>query len=545
MELTQGFQKQLPVEAASADEAGKHKSTGKMAGISVRKQLGVGIGVLWLILVGMLAINAWQSRSAIFEERQQRMITAVDMAATLMSHYDALARSGTMSDAQARQQAFDAIRNMRFEGGDNYVYAFDGTLHILAHPKRPVGQDVSQVTDPTGKKLFQALVDAARTDGHGFAEYRSNFARGSETTPLVRAYVAGYKPWDAYVASGVFMGDVNATIRAQLIKSGMVALVAGALVTMVFWLLINNILRRLGGEPAYAAKVVERIAGGDLTAPVVLRDGDSHSLLYDIKRMRDGLKDSVHAIHATSSAVDHGAGEIASGNQELSSRTEQQAAALQQTSSSMEEITATVRQSADSADQARQLVRQATETSQSGQEAISAAVAAMGDITASAGRITEIITLIDNIAFQTNLLALNASVEAARAGEQGRGFAVVAGEVRQLASRSAAAAQDIKTLIEASNTQVTTGSTRVGTASERMKEIDVQIQRMNDLLGEIAAAAREQTSGIEQISDAVAQMDQTTQHNAALVEQTAAAASELEQRSLALSEVVQRFKIAP
>ncbi|MFD2436457.1 methyl-accepting chemotaxis protein [Modicisalibacter luteus] len=347
------------------------------------------------------------------------------------------------------------------------------------------------------------------------------------------------------MASGVFMGDVNATIRAQLIKSGMVALVAGALVTMVFWLLINNILRRLGGEPAYAAKVVERIAGGDLTAPVVLRDGDSHSLLYDIKRMRDGLKDSVHAIHATSSAVDHGAGEIASGNQELSSRTEQQAAALQQTSSSMEEITATVRQSADSADQARQLVRQATETSQSGQEAISAAVAAMGDITASAGRITEIITLIDNIAFQTNLLALNASVEAARAGEQGRGFAVVAGEVRQLASRSAAAAQDIKTLIEASNTQVTTGSTRVGTASERMKEIDVQIQRMNDLLGEIAAAAREQTSGIEQISDAVAQMDQTTQHNAALVEQTAAAASELEQRSLALSEVVQRFKIAP
>ena len=545
MELTQGFKNQLPVTAAITAGAGKGRSISKLSTISVRKQLVVGIGVLWLILIGMVVINAWQSRSAIFEERQQRMITAVDMATTLLGHYDALAKSGAMSEAQARQQAFDAIRNLRFEGGDNYVYAVDGALHILAHPKRPVGQDVSQVTDPTGKKLFQALIEASRIDGHGFAEYRSNFARGSESKPLVRAYVAEYKPWDAYVASGVFMGDVNATIMAQLIKSGLVALIAGALVTAVFWLLISTILRRLGGEPAYAASVVKRIASGDLTASVELRAGDSHSLLHDIKRMRDGLKDSVHTIHASSSAVDRGAGEIASGSQELSSRTEQQAAALQQTSSSMEEITATVRQTADSADQARQLVRQATDTSQSGQEAINAAVVAMGDITASAGRITEIITLIDNIAFQTNLLALNASVEAARAGEQGRGFAVVAGEVRQLASRSAAAAQDIKGLIEESNAQVTVGSTRVGTASEQMQEIDVQIQRMNDLLGEIAAAAREQTSGIEQINDAVAQMDQTTQHNAALVEQTSAAASELEQRSLALSEVVQRFKIAP
>ncbi|MCP1367028.1 cache domain-containing protein, partial [Halomonas sp. BBD48] len=396
MEMTQGYQNQLPVEAVAAVGAGKR--IGKLSALSVRKQLGVGIGVLWVILIGMLLINAWQSRSAIFEERQQRMITAVDMARTLMSHYDTLAKSGEITEAQAREQAFDAIRDMRFEGGNNYVYAVDGALHILAHPKRPVGQDVSQITDPTGKKLFQALIEAARTDGRGFAEYHSNFARGSEKTPRVRAYVAEYKPWDAYVASGVFMGDVNATIMAQLIKSGLVALAAGALVAAVFWLLIGNILRSLGGEPAYAASVVKRIASGDLTASVVLRAGDGYSLLHDIKCMRDGLMDSVHTIHTSSSAVDRGAGEIASGSQELSSRTEQQAAALQQTSSSMEEITATVRHTADSADQARQLARLATETSRSGQEAINAAVTAMNDITASAGKITDIITLIDTIA---------------------------------------------------------------------------------------------------------------------------------------------------
>ncbi len=516
----------------------KHKASS----MTVRKQLGLGIGVLWLILVGMLLINAWQSRQSIHAEREQSMVNVVGMAKTLMAYYESQVSSGVISETEAKRRAAEEISAMRFDG-DNYVYAVDGNLKIFSHPKRPTGQDVAQVEDPYGVKIFQTVVEKGSQEGSGFVSYSSNFPRDGEKTPQVKAYVAEYKPWNIYVVSGVFMGDINSIVKAQLIKSGIVALIAGALVTAVFWLLINNILRRLGGEPSYAASVVERIAGGDLTAPVELRSGDNYSLLHDIKRMRDGLSESVHAIHRTSSAVDHGAGEIASGNQELSSRTEQQASALQQTSASMEEITATVRQSADSADQARQLARQATETSRIGQDAITSAVRSMSDITDGARKITDIISLIDNIAFQTNILALNASVEAARAGEQGRGFAVVAGEVRQLANRSADAAQDIKTLIESSNQQVTEGAARVGTANERMQEIDVQIQRMTDLLGEIAAATREQTGGIEQITEAVSQMDQTTQHNAALVEQTAAAASELEQRSLELRQVVGRFKI--
>ncbi|MFI8749271.1 methyl-accepting chemotaxis protein [Vreelandella lionensis] len=478
-----------------------------LAALPLRRQRLLGIAILWLILAVMIAINAFQSRALLYTEREQRMVTAVDIAISTLEHFHQLAEQGQLSNQEAQRQAFNTLRDVRFGEEDNYLFAFNDSLHILAHPKREVGEDVSQVKDPEGTLIFQTMLENTQATGSGFTEYFSNFARGGDAQPQVRAYSAAFTPWDAYVASSVFVGDVSSTILKQLIESVLVGILAGALVTLAFWGMVSLILRRLGGEPSYAASVVSRIAQGDLTAPVILQQNDTNSLLYDIRHMRDKLRDSMQEIQTTSAAVDHNAADIAAGNQELSSRTEQQAAALQQTSSSMEEVTATVRQTADSVEQAKELVRSAGETSQAGQKAIGDAVASMQEITAEADKITDIVTLIDSIAFQTNILALNASVEAARAGEHGRGFAVVAGEVRQLANRSASAANEIKGLINASNAQVSNGAALVDTAKQRMQDIDQRIQRVNDLFSDITAATHEQTRGIEQINVAIAQLD--------------------------------------
>ncbi|WP_447555776.1 methyl-accepting chemotaxis protein [Vreelandella sp. EE22] len=515
-----------------------------LAALSLRRQRWIGVVVLWLILIIMMTVNVLQSRALLNEEREQRMVTAVNIAVSTIAHFDERASQNEISLEEAKTLAFEAIRDMRFGKSDNYLFAFTGDLTMLAHPKRPPGQDLSQVTDPQGTLIFQAILDSARSSGSGFTDYYSNFPRGDDATPQVHTYTEAYAPWDVYVSSGVFMGDINRTIMTQLAKTILIGLVAGVLVTLAFWGMISLILRRLGGEPDYAAGVVARIAQGDLTAQVALNARDTHSLLYDIQQMRDKLHAAMQEIHTTSAAVDHNSAGIAAGNQELSSRTEQQAAALQQTSASMEEVTATVRQNAENVEHAKELVHNAGETSQIGQQAISEAVISMQEITREASKISEIVTLIDSIAFQTNILALNASVEAARAGEHGRGFAVVAGEVRQLANRSASAAQEIKTLINASNAQVDNGASLVTTAKERMQHIDQQIQRINDLFAGITAATHEQTQGIEQVNVAIAQLDQSTQDNASMVQQTAHSAHDLKQRSQSLNGIVNHFTLS-
>ena len=524
-------------------ESPSTRSKRGLAALSLRRQRLIGVAVLWLILAIMIAVNAWQSRALLYHEREQRMVTAVDIAISTLEHFDELAQQGEMTQEEAQTLAFDTIRDVRFGEENNYLFALTGDLKMLAHPSRARGDDLSNVTDPQGTLIFQSILDSARVTGQGFTEYYSNFARGNDAMPLVRAYTEAYAPWDVYVASGVFMGDISHTIMSQLIKTIMVGLLAGVLVTLAFWGMISLILRRLGGEPSYAASVVGRIAQGDLTAEVKLSTNDTSSLLYDIQQMRDKLHATMQEIHATSAAVDQNSGDIAAGNQELSSRTEQQAAALQQTSASMEEVTATVRQNAENVEQAKELVRSASDTSQVGQQAIGEAVTSMQEISAEAAKISDIVTLIDSIAFQTNILALNASVEAARAGEHGRGFAVVAGEVRQLANRSATAAHEIKTLINTSNAQVDNGASLVTTAKERMQHIDQQIQRINDLFADITAATHEQTQGIEQINVAIAQLDQSTQDNASMVQQTADSAHDLKQRSQSLNSIVNHFTL--
>ncbi|MDR6855406.1 methyl-accepting chemotaxis protein [Variovorax guangxiensis] len=325
--------------------------------------------------------------------------------------------------------------------------------------------------------------------------------------------------------------------RWLLIGLGLLALATG-----IGWTvgLVRSIVRPLDE----AIFIAETVAAGDLSKEFETeRGGEFGRLLRGMGEMEDTLTDVVSRIKESTDSIVTASREIAAGNQDLSSRTEEQASALEQTAASMEELTSTVKQNADNARQANQLALSASDVAVKGGEVVSQVVDTMASINASSRKIVDIIGVIDGIAFQTNILALNAAVEAARAGEQGRGFAVVASEVRNLAQRSAAAAKEIKGLIDDSVGKVDAGSALVGEAGKTMGEIVGSIKRVTDIVGEITAASHEQTQGIEQINQAITQMDQVTQQNAALVEEAAAAAASMQEQAGKLSQVVGTFKL--
>ncbi|HEL5572498.1 TPA: MCP four helix bundle domain-containing protein [Stenotrophomonas maltophilia] len=308
---------------------------------------------------------------------------------------------------------------------------------------------------------------------------------------------------------------------------------------------LNSMMQVADGNLGQLSQLLQSIAAGDLTARM---DGQFNGVFA---RMRDDanttvaqLTQIVGQIQASASSITLAAGEIASGNSDLSRRTEQQAANLEETAASMEELTSTVRQNAEHARQANQLAIGAHGVASQGGEVVGQVVTTMSAIEASSKKIAEIISVIDGIAFQTNILALNAAVEAARAGEQGRGFAVVASEVRTLAQRSAAAAKEIKGLIDDSVGKVAEGSSLVHQAGSTMGEIVASVQRVTDIMAEISAASQEQSAGIEQVNQTVVQMDETTQQNAALVEEATAAARAMEDQAVQLGEAVARFRLA-
>ncbi|MEM6052366.1 methyl-accepting chemotaxis protein [Erwinia sp. P7711] len=289
---------------------------------------------------------------------------------------------------------------------------------------------------------------------------------------------------------------------------------------------------------------IQRIAAGDLSDTLVVEGRSEMGLLAsNLTAMQQSLIVTVGHVRESSDAIFTGASEISLGNNDLSARTEQQAASLEQTAASMEELTATVKQNAENARQASQLAKSASDTAEKGGKVVDGVVKTMSEIAGSSKKIADITSVIDGIAFQTNILALNAAVEAARAGEQGRGFAVVAGEVRNLAQRSAQAAKEIKTLIEASVSRVDAGSAQVATAGETMHDIVNAVVRVTDIMGEIASASDEQSRGIDQIGLAVTEMDRVTQQNASLVQESAAASASLEEQASRLSQAVAVFKI--
>ena len=513
--------------------------------LSVSRLLGWLVVSAVLAMLALVAILMVSERSLILQERQASVRQAVETAHGVIAHYHAQATKGTITDDEAKQRAMAAVRALRYNGNE-YFWINDMHPKVVMHPIVPdmEGKDQSQRKDSTGKYLFMEFVKVVQKDGAGFVDYLWP-KPGSDVPVEKAAFVKGFAPWGWIVGSGVYVDTVQATFFSRLGRLGeagaVTLLLALGLGMIGFWI-ARSILRQLGGEPALLNAITRSIAQGDLAVDIPPSTNES-SVIHGIQTMRDNVASIVMRVRQGSESVATASAEIAQGNHDLSSRTEQQASALEETAASMEELSSTVRQNADNARQANQLAVSASSVAQQGGDVVAQVVETMKGINTSSQKIADIIGVIDGIAFQTNILALNAAVEAARAGEQGRGFAVVASEVRSLAGRSAEAAKEIKNLISASVERVEQGN-QVDKAGATMTEVVAAIRRVTDIMGEISAASSEQSTGVAQVGEAVTQMDHATQQNAALVEQMAAAASSLNGQAGELVESVAVFKLA-
>ena len=407
------------------------------------------------------------------------------------------------------------------------------------------------VQDTKGRAMLQSIGTARKafseklgeiTDLHRMGEPNVPTLVDQQLRPLADSYVKGLDELLAYMNEQVKASQEGNDAMARNIK--VLLLVATALALVIGSLQAWMVARSIVGPLHSGKEAAERIADGDLTHPLPAASQDeTGQLLQALSAMQMRLASIVSNVRHNAEGVATASVEIASGNNDLSARTEQQASALQQTAASMEQLSSTVRQNADNARTANQLAMTTSTVAAQGGDVVAQVVETMKGINASSQKIADIISVIDGIAFQTNILALNAAVEAARAGEQGRGFAVVAGEVRSLAQRSAEAAKEIKGLIQASVERVEQGSTLVDQAGHTMTEVVGAIRRVTDIMGEISSASSEQSQGVSQVGEAITQMDHTTQQNAALVEESAAAADSLRSQAAQLVDAVAVFRV--
>ncbi|MET0267731.1 MAG: methyl-accepting chemotaxis protein [Duganella sp.] len=505
---------------------------------------------LWMPLIcSLLCITAifiyetFQTRALRFEERQNELRHIADAGLSIVKQFGDKAAAGTLGKEQAQKQALDIIRGLRY-GKDGYITITSGTVSLMNPFKAENdGKDMVNLKDPKGTYLYRDIQAAgASPEGAGFVRYY--WARPGASEPVAKlSRVQHYGPWNWDLVTGVYTDDIDAAFRAGLLQSAAMLLGVCVLLWGVVSVVNRSVRRSIGGDPAYVGQVARRIAEGDLSAEIRLEAGDNDSILAAMQAMQARLAQTIGEIRRSADTIATASSEIASGNMDLSARTESQASSLEETAASMEELTSTVTQNADNAVQANELVQTASAVAEQGGKVVSQVVQTMDTINASATRIVDIISVIDGIAFQTNILALNAAVEAARAGEQGRGFAVVASEVRNLAQRSAAAAKEIKELINTSVNNINTGSALVAQAGTTMDQVVVSVSRVTQIMAAITSASSEQSTGIGHVNTAITEMDSVTQQNAALVEQAAAAAGSMQEQAGNLAQLVSRFRL--
>jgi methyl-accepting chemotaxis protein len=515
----------------------------KLGSLSISKRLWLMVICTLIGVMVQAAVSLYSESTILTDERYSSVRQNVEVAYALIAHYHDQVANNKLPENDGKLRALEAVKALRYSGAE-YFWINDMQPKMVMHPMKPEldGKDLTDNQDPEGKHLFVEMVKVVKVDTAGFVRYM--WPKPGSVNPVPKiSYVKGFAPWGWVVGSGVYIDTIDTAIRNRLITIVVGCLALAGILIMISVLIKRSLLSQLGGEPFYAERITRQIAQGDLTVDVALKAGDQSSLLQAIKSLRDNFSGIVARVREGSEGVATSSAEIAQGNNDLSARTESQASALEQTAASMESLSDTVKQNADSARQANQLAQSASTVAIKGGEVVSQVVDTMKGINDASRKIAEIIGVIDGIAFQTNILALNAAVEAARAGEQGRGFAVVASEVRSLAGRSAEAAKEIKSLINASVERVEHGSALVDKAGSTMTEVVTSIQRVTDIMGEISAASNAQSQGVSQVGEAVTQMDQVTQQNAALVEEMAAAASSLKSQAQDLVQTVAVFRL--
>ena len=497
----------------------------------------VGAAALAIATVGGVGLSSLYN--VLLKDRQYQIETMLYMGENLVKHYYGLEQKGTLSREEAQKQAKAALSQLRHGVSYYWVRLPDGLN--LVHPDAKKIGTIAQGQTMDGKPDAQAYREALRDSHIALVTMQSRRPDGS-LAPKLNGLVE-FTPWNWWIGTGFFSDDIQETYwNAAEILLAIFVIGLGILIT-AGWSIIRSILATLGGEPAYATEITQRIAGSDLSVAIDVNPKYKNSLLRYMQIMQGHLADTVHRIRSSSDQIATASTQIAAGNLDLSSRTEEQASALEETSATLHELEQTVRLNMEHARHANNLTREATMLASQGGEVMGNMLNTMETITQSARAVVDIVSMIDGIAFQTNILALNAAVEAARAGEQGRGFAVVASEVRSLAQRCASAAKEIKVLIDASQQQVDAGNQLAQEAGTSIHRIVDGFGKVAAIMQEITAASEEQHTGITQIGEAIRQMDSVTQQNAALVEEAAAAADSLQLQAAGLATLVREFTL--
>ena len=505
------------------------------------------LGTALVALLFMAITTLLQERSLIIESRREQLATAVQSAHSIVAAFQAKAASGAMSQEDAQKAAKDALRVSRYGGPDGkteYFYIWTLDSKGVMHPIKPEweGQDMAgKVKDGEGTDILKTISDALKASKDGRVFVPTMFARPGQQALVPKLhYVIRVDGWNWMVGSGLYTDDIDALVRKTLLADLVLVLVVMAVVGGVGFTVARSVLRQIGGEPSEAIGIMSQVAQGNLDTQIP--NAYPGSMLDGLAHMVTSLRRLVTEVRSATDSIATASTEIAQGNNDLARRTEDTASNLQTTASSMEELTSTVKQTSDSAQTANQMATSAAEVAARGGQVVAQVVSTMQDINASSNKISDIIGVIDGIAFQTNILALNAAVEAARAGEQGRGFAVVAAEVRNLAQNSAKAAGEIRQLIAGSTEQISRSAAQMQSASQSMGQSVQAVQQVRQEMQGMLVTMTEQSTGIAQVNVALADLDHVTQDNARMAHDYAQSAERMDSSTGVLRRTLDVFR---